>query len=448
VLIDVGRASVRTITHSQGDTRIRSFESKERFVLSGGTFQSPDFFTTFGGFELTGGTLVNTRAGLITIGPGGGRLVNAGASLTFSSGAGPVVINKGLSLNTATLTSGATIRFEGSQQLNGWGSLWFTNGGRMFIDGGTTLTTFEGMTLIGASDTVGTRTPGTNGPATLVNKGRIFPRGGSLVLDADVLANSGWIKAAFGGDIVVNGSAFSSTGQLESEAGNRMEIHAPFNAGGTIGGSGPVRAHAGLNVHVKVTNSGTGALRVAGSLSLSDGAVLDFQGGNVVNDYNGSSPIKRIRQYLASGYNGGAWNGPGIRSSGILAVGYAEASSLFTTFPATFASEVIDDTTILLRLARYGDADLNGMVNLNDFNRLAVNFGATDAFWHTGDFNYDMLVNLQDFNRLAGNFGLSAGPDGPTPQDWANLASAVPEPHFTLAGVFYIAWMFIRCRRR
>jgi hypothetical protein len=68
-------------------------------------------------------------------------------------------------------------------------------------------------------------------------------------------------------------------------------------------------------------------------------------------------------------------------------------------------------------------------VNLADFNSLAANFGlAEGAVWSQGDFNYDGMINLGDFNRLAANFGLSASGPEVTPQDWANLAAAVPEP--------------------
>ena len=55
-------------------------------------------------------------------------------------------------------------------------------------------------------------------------------------------------------------------------------------------------------------------------------------------------------------------------------------------------------------------------------------FGGTGRYWSQGDFNYDGLVNLADFNLLAGRFGQSAAGPGVTPQDWAALASAVPEP--------------------
>ncbi len=87
----------------------------------------------------------------------------------------------------------------------------------------------------------------------------------------------------------------------------------------------------------------------------------------------------------------------------------------------------VDSDTILIRSTRFGDADLNGFVNLDDFNRLAANFGIGDV-WTEGDFNYDGITNLSDFNLLAGNFGLSAGPEGPTPEDWAELETPVPEP--------------------
>ncbi len=84
------------------------------------------------------------------------------------------------------------------------------------------------------------------------------------------------------------------------------------------------------------------------------------------------------------------------------------------------------------RVAIGGDANLDNAVNLNDFNTLAANFGTSGATWQTGDFTNDMLVNLSDFNVLAGNFGLSAGADGVVdPQDWATLASVVPEPTWT-----------------
>jgi hypothetical protein len=55
-------------------------------------------------------------------------------------------------------------------------------------------------------------------------------------------------------------------------------------------------------------------------------------------------------------------------------------------------------------------------------------------------------VSLQDFNRLAAQFGLSAAGPAVTPDDWAALASAVPEPAFG-AALAPIA-LSLLCRRR
>jgi endonuclease/exonuclease/phosphatase family metal-dependent hydrolase len=80
------------------------------------------------------------------------------------------------------------------------------------------------------------------------------------------------------------------------------------------------------------------------------------------------------------------------------------------------------------RVAIGGDATLDDVVNLADFNVLAANFGSGDATWTTADFNRDGAVNLADFNVLAANFGLSAAGPEVTPQDWAQLGPSVPEP--------------------
>ncbi len=99
----------------------------------------------------------------------------------------------------------------------------------------------------------------------------------------------------------------------------------------------------------------------------------------------------------------------------------------------------------LPRSFRGGDANKDGLVNLQDFNVLAGNFGSTGASWTQADFNGDHLVNLQDFNILAGNFGLSGSPLGTTAGDWSALAAAVPEP--SVLGLLGLGVGFIARRR-
>ena len=208
----------------------------------------------------------------------------------------------------------------------------------------------------------------------------------------------------------------------------------------------------GAGASAALTNGPSRRVLRTGNFSIAGGATptgkFDLSDNGMILDHSGTSPLQTVRAQVASGYAGGAWNGNGINSSAAnanqFAIGYAEASAIGS--PGTFLGETIDGTTVLLRHTRYGDADLSGNVNLLDFNRLAANFGVIGtAVWSQGDFDYNGSVNLQDFNKLAANFGqVATGLTAPTPQDWANLASAVPEP----ASLGTLGLLALAARRR
>jgi hypothetical protein len=206
-----------------------------------------------------------------------------------------------------------------------------------------------------------------------------------------------------------------------------------------------VRAGGGT-IGTSVLSGGTIDISGAGRLDLTDHALT-------VN-YAASSPVDAIRDDLASGYNGGDWDGAGINSSTAAAstrtaLGYAEASELFGAFPTLFQGVGVDSTTVLVRYTLYGDANLNGTVAIDDFSRLAANFnqgpGATPDSalppkdWVEGDFNYDQSVTIVDFALLAGNFNMAVSSaladrpaDVPEPvaAAWSSAAAAIG----TLAG--------------
>ncbi len=234
-------------------------------------------------------------------------------------------------------------------------------------------------------------------------------------------AQDGTLRLHFGG---THGSMFTiGAGAILSLSGT----HA-FSDTSSISGAGTLGVVGGSSAGLGTIDVGTVQLSAGSllgfaagasqtmrttSLSITAGARLDLANDALVVDYTGTSPLATIRSLLTTGYANGAWNGVGINSSVAAstagrAVGYAEASAIFSSFPAIFAGQMVDDTSVLVRYTRYGDANLNQITNLDDFNRLAANFGASNTVWSQGNFNYDNVTNLNDFNLLAANFGQAA----------------------------------------
>lgn len=154
-------------------------------------------------------------------------------------------------------------------------------------------------------------------------------------------------------------------------------------------------------------------IEVLDSVSMpGSGAEIDLTDGFFVRRGNPSLPFYESR--VAVGYNAGAWNGLGFNSSTAAAsalgdaLGVARASDLFGGGGGVIAGINLMPNDVIIRYTLYGDADLNGTVNLLDFNRVAANFGAAGTGWSRGNFNFDNTTNLLDFNLLAGNFGQSA----------------------------------------
>ena len=81
----------------------------------------------------------------------------------------------------------------------------------------------------------------------------------------------------------------------------------------------------------------------------------------------------------------------------------------------------------------YGDADLDGDVDIHDFNRLALAYG-TDGGWAGGDFTGNNLVNDSDLNTLKQYFGFKA----------PAASLTIPEPSTAAAGLIGLLAMLKR----
>jgi hypothetical protein len=219
---------------------------------------------------------------------------------------------------------------------------------------------------------------------------------------------------------------------------------------------GTLSLGAGARIDVRANGGTVGTSRTR-SLSLGGTpdaplARFDLADNAMVIDYGpGPSLLDATRRLIVAARNGGAWDGNGLGSAladdSRFGIGYGESVDVLPPTATQFVGQVIAFQAVLVRYTRYGDANIDGQVNLQDFNRLATAFGTTGtALWSQGDFNYDGNVNLQDFNRLASNFGLNASGPGVTPADWSALAAAVPEPAAAVPGALVLCGLLRRRR--
>ncbi len=168
----------------------------------------------------------------------------------------------------------------------------------------------------------------------------------------------------------------------------------------------------------------------------------------LVNYGSGPDPIASIAAWIKNGYYNLA--GPQIISTDIAAddaasglsygIGYADSADPGN--PANLPSGTVEVMFTLL-----GDANLDGVVNSEDFTPFSQNLGQSGS-WDDGDFNYDGTVNAEDFTLFSHNLGQSATLAGGALQaDGLSLAN-VPEPGSLLSLVFVAALTNHRRKRR
>jgi hypothetical protein len=388
--INVGNSGSITLISPGGGTGLRI--NSATILLTGGGTLAMSGNPIIGGFGAA--TLNNLNAVSVI---NNGTILASGGTLVLDPPPGGAFVN----LGTVRAAGGATVNFSG----NGGGTFNFGTGS-IDVLGGTTLTTNNNVELTA----------------------------GAIALAGQWNLQSGTVTVA----------AVDGTGTLNQAGGvatfQRFRISRVSIAGASLS-----IAAGGGTIGTSRLTSGTLTITGSGQLNLADHALIV--------DHTGASPYETVRGYMVSGYAGGSWNGVGINSSTAaaatsLGLGYAEVSSLVGV--GTFGGLGVDATTVVVDLSLYGDANLDNVVSIADFSRLATNFnqgpGSPDddeqvrKDWVDGDFNYNGSVGIDDFGLLASNFGMTEA------EAMARLrrgGSAVPE-----AGVATLLLFSALVRRR
>ncbi len=275
------------------------------------------------------------------------------------------------------------------------------------IAAGATLTIADPLTLAGGSTLTATG-GGTLNIISTVNN----------VANATITANGATVNAAL--DLTNRIGINAQSGTINLNASQHLNT--------IVGSAGQIKLASG-NKLVR-----------ANSIAMNSTSSFDLADGRMIIDYTVTPPLTSIRTQITNGRAGGAWTGPGIRSSvaatdARLSIGSAITSLIGMT---SFAGESVDATTVVVATTLKGDTNLNFTVNFDDLLALAQNYSLTGRVWSQGDTDYNGTVNFDDLLSLAQNYGSTYLADGSIhtdtemasnfSADWTLALSTVPEP--------------------
>jgi len=287
-----------------------------------------------------------------------------------------------------------------------------------------------------ASGTVTVDAPVALGTINFLGSGQYTLAGPATVT---LRASDGWL---YGGWAQVSAVAGAHTLAAPLVLAGPTRIDAQT---GTLTLAGPVAMQGGAVLAV----TGTGL-----AIDTAAGGAVDLGTGGLVLDYDaGPGPLAQVAQWVRSGLNleaGGYWDGCGIASSAaaaephtLTAVGVLDNGDPKVGGKTTFAGQAVDATSVLARYTWWGDANLDGIIDANDYDVIDKSylFPPASMGWWTGDFNYDGCIDANDFDRIDKAYLFQTGPlaDGGAP-------APTPEPA-TLALVV-LGGLAMRVRRR
>jgi hypothetical protein len=165
------------------------------------------------------------------------------------------------------------------------------------------------------------------------------------------------------------------------------------------------------------TLSGSNSVAVVTSLSITGGQLnlgnndlaINYAAATPAGAWNGATNgYTGVTGLVASGYDGGAWDGSGIVTTMSTAVtpnslttlAVAEASDalgLTSAQTTVWNGQTIDGTTVLVKYTYAGDANLDGVVNGDDYFQIDSAFPQGGHGWTNGDFNYDGVITGDDY---------------------------------------------------
>ncbi|MGN6366671.1 MAG: beta strand repeat-containing protein [Phycisphaerae bacterium] len=399
-----------------------------------------------GGVQLQGGTL-DLNGLNITV----ANLSSTAANGTISGGNAGMAPFAAPPATTALLTFGAdgsSLSFGGTLvDGNGKLSINKTGGGTSTFTGASTYT---GTTAISAGELDLAAPASLASTAITVAPGATLAvAAGATIPAATVLSDNGTVKlnapsvniATLSGN---GGVLFLHTTNLSISAGGAYDgVITDSGSGGalTLHGflvtDGVQVATLNLNANQQIrANGGESGTSKVNALNLlgSTGnwlTGLDLTNNNLIVEdaLSKAATIARLQDQVNYGgaHAAGIYTSAGLPANMTIAVVDNAAAGL-----STFGGLSVDANSILVGAELFGDANIDGKVDLTDLSTVLNHFGTPSTAWTDGNFDGAASIDLTDLSFVLNNFGtttptpgLSAGPSIAAPEP-ASLAVAVP----------------------
>ncbi|MGH7176650.1 MAG: hypothetical protein ACREJC_04655, partial [Tepidisphaeraceae bacterium] len=213
----------------------------------------------------------------------------------------------------------------------------------------------------------------------------------------------------------VSGSAHVFNSDLSNGGSN---LTATFNGGVTLGASQHFASLTVNNLGSVVMSANGNRVVVAKALNIVGNGKFDLNDNDMIVDYTSSSPLATIQTKINTARAGGAWTGVGLTStaaknhpSQTTTLGAMEAADYTGVSGSTiFDGETIDATAVVVKYTYYGDADLNGLISLDDYANADGGYLLNLTGWINGDFDGSGgKPDLDDYSFIDAAF-LTGGP--------------------------------------
>jgi len=265
----------------------------------------------------------------------------------------------------------------------------------------------------------------------------VKPQNGDLVICRDItirnttgsggigftswsLINYGTIRSCNDKTIRINAPGWVNHGHVEATQESRLQAEASY----TNASDGLMSCTDKSLLMLMGTWTNQGTIDVSGHLIIPNGSGPT---STALDNYN------ILWKQVAAGRNdaSGTWGGKSINSSAahndhrqMTGVGFVLTSSLYGPALLEWDGYGVLPGYILAKYTWNGDANLDGVVNADDYFQIDTSYITQIGGWYNGDFNYDGIVNADDYFLIDSAFLGQTGPLG----QGVGLAAAVPEP--------------------